>query len=104
MGPDGQRSKYLGESSRNTFTRGMEHETSYRNQNQKSFMLKHQRKKHNGVAGDYTAKVVGSVRDCLTRQVREAVRIRRCQVPVLNGKSEWHQPALWQVNSEIYRG
>ena len=102
--PDGQRSKYLGESSRNMFTRGMEHESSYRNQNQKSFMLKHQRKKHNGVAGDYTAKVVGSDRDCLTRQVREAVRIRRCQVPVLNGKSEWHQPALWQVQSEIYRG
>ena len=23
---------------------------------------------------------------------------------VLNGKSEWHQPALWKVRSEIERG
>ena len=102
--PDGQRSKYLGESSRNMFSRGLEHESSYRSRKQKSFMNKHQQKEHNGVAGVYTAKVVGSDRDCLTRQVREAVRIRRCQVPVLNGKSEWHQPALFQVQSEIYRG
>ena len=96
--PAGQRSKYLGESSRNMFTRGKEHEANYRNRNQKSFMLKHQRKDHNGVPGVYTAKVVGSDQDCLTRQVREAVRIRRCQVPVLNGKSEW------QVQNEVQRG
>ena len=67
-------------------------------------MLKYQEREHNGAEGVYTAKVTGSDRDCLTQQVREAVRIRRCQVPVLNGKSELHQPALWQVQSEIQRG
>ena len=43
-------------------------------------------------------------RDCLTRQVREAVLIRRSQVQVLNSKSEWHQPALFRVQQEIERG
>jgi hypothetical protein len=102
--PPNQKAKYIGESSRNLFTRGQEHESRYRNRNRGSFMLKHQEMEHNGAEGVYTAKVTGSDRDCLTRQVREAVRIRRCQVPVLNGKSEWHQPALWQVQSEIQRG
>ena len=49
-------------------------------------------------------KVQGVPEDCLTRQVREAVQIRRSQVPVLNSKTEWHQPALWRIQTEIYRG
>ena len=67
-------------------------------------MKKHQDRQHRGVAGAYTARVTASTRDCLTRQVREAVEIRRCGQPVLNGKTEWHQPALWQIQNEIYRG
>ena len=102
--PDGGKSLYLGETSRNLYSRGLEHEEKYRNGSAKSFMRKHQVKEHQGVAGEYTARVTASTRDCLTRQVREAVEIRRCQVPVMNGKTEWHQPALWQVQNELYRG
>ena len=43
-------------------------------------------------------------RDCLTRQVRENVLIRRSQVPVLNSKTEWHQPALYRIQLEVERG
>ena len=57
-----------------------------------------------GEEADFKAKVTASTRDCLTRQVREAVLIRRSQVEVLNGKTEWHQPALFRVQSEIERG
>ena len=95
---------YIGETARNLYTRGKEHVSRFRNGSKKSFMKKHQTRRHHGLAGDYTAKVTGSSRDCLTRQVREAVMIRRCQVPVLNSKTEWHQPALWQIQNEIYRG
>ena len=102
--PAEERSKYIGETARNLFTRGKEHSDRYRNRSKKSFMLKHQTKKHQGMAGSYTAKVTGSSRDCLTRQVREAVMIRRCPVPVLNSKTEWHQPALWRIQNEILRG
>ena len=67
-------------------------------------MQKHQLKEHQGREGEYTAKVTANIQDCLTRQVREAVEIRRCDVEVLNGKTEWHQPPLWQIQNEIYRG
>ena len=71
----------------------------FRNRDKKSFMMKHQTEKHQGVAGKFTAKVTGGAQDCLTRQVREAVLIRRCQVPVMNSKTEWHQPALFRVQN-----
>ena len=69
-----------------------------------SFMVKHQAAVHTGEEPVYKAKVTARTRDCLTRQVREAVLIRRSQVPVLNGKSEWHQPALYRVQHEVERG
>ena len=97
-------SLYLGESARNLYTRGAEHMGNYRTGNKKSFMKKHQDSEHQGQVGDYTAKVTARTRDCLTRQVREAVLIRRCQVPVLNSKTEWHQPALYRIQNEIFRG
>ena len=67
-------------------------------------MLKHQDTAHQGEDKDYRAKVTASTRDCLTRQVKEAVLIRRSKVRILNGKTEWHQPALYRVQSEIERG
>ena len=102
--PPDRKSLYHGESARNLYTRGKEHQQNYRDRTAKSFMLKHQAKEHQNVAGNYTAKVTGTARDCLTRQVREAVHIRRSEVPTLNSKTEWHQPALFRVQSEIYRG
>ena len=67
-------------------------------------MKKHQQQEHHGVAGLFKAKLTGSFKDCLTRQVSEGVGIRRCEVPIMNGKSEWHQPALWRVQHELLRG
>ena len=67
-------------------------------------MVKHQRIAHGGQQPVYRAKVTAMTRDCLTRQVREAVLIRRSQVPVLNSKTEWHQPALYRIQQEIERG
>ena len=67
-------------------------------------MLKHQENYHQGMQGAYTAAVTASGSDCLTRQVREVVHIRRCEVNVMNGKTKWHQPALFRIQSEIERG
>ena len=102
--PDGHKSLYHGETARNLYTRGIDHEQNYRTQQEKSFMLKHQNKEHQGSPGSYTAKVNATAKDCLTRQVREAVHLRRSSVPTLNGKTEWHQPALFRIQSEILRG
>ena len=98
------RTTYIGETSRNLYTRGKEHIYKYQSSNSESFMLQHQEEKHNCQPAVFNAKVTGSYRDCLSRQVAEGVAIRRCQTSVLNSKSEWHQPALWKVRSEIERG
>ena len=68
-----------------------------------SFMVKHQQEKHTGQPPNFTGEVVGAFRDCLSRQVSEGVCIRRSKANIMNSKSEWHQPALWRVRSEIER-
>ena len=102
--PDNERCVYIGESSRNLYTRSKEHLARYRSGKLTSFIVKHQNTAHQGEEANFKAKVTASTRDCLTRQVTEAVHIRRCQVPVLNAKTEWHQPALFRIQSEIERG
>ena len=96
-------SVYIGESSRNMFTRSQEHVSRYGEGKMTSFMFKHQNIEHQGEQAKYRAKVTASTRDCLTRQVREAVLLRRSQVPVLNSKTEWHQPALYRIQHEVER-
>ena len=103
MCPAGQ-SLYHGETSRNMYSRAKEHVNRYNSRNKNSVMHKHQEKYHQGAEGIFTAKVTANSNDCLTRQVREAVMIRRCKVNVMNGKTEWHQPALFRIQNEIMRG
>ena len=71
--------------------------------NPDSFIKKHQLEKHSDLPAEFSAKVTGSFRDCLTRQISEGVHIRSCDGTVLNSKSEWHQPPLWKVQSEVIR-
>ena len=102
--PEDSRSVYSGETSWNLYSRAKEHLRNYRTGGEKSFIQKHQLKKHNGEEGIFKANVTASFRDYLSRQVSERVNIRRSRAEVQNGKSEWHQPALWRVQSEVYRG
>ena len=104
--PDDQKCVYIGESSRNLYTRAKEHTDKYRSnkRNVDSFIKKHQDDKHHGGPANFKAKTTGVFRDCLSRQVSEAVHIRRSEKDVLNSKSEWHQPALWKVQNDIVRG
>ena len=60
--------------------------------------------KHGGVEPSFKAKVTAKTRDCLSRQVREAVLLRRSNKSILNSKSEWHQPALFRVQQEVEQG
>ena len=102
--PDDRPTAYHGETSRNLYTRAGEHFRDYTKGEKDSWVLQHQMEVHGGAQAQFTAKVTNSFRDCLTRQVSEAVTIRRSEKEVLNGKSEWHQPALFTVRSEIVRG
>ena len=93
---------YIGETARNLFTRTKEHISNYKYKKEDSFILNHQVEKHASLPAEFS--VTDRFRDCLSRQVSEAVTIRRSGPNVLNSKSEWHQPASFRVQSEIVRG
>ena len=90
---------YIGETARNLYTRGGEH--IYRSRDEDSFMNKHMRDKHVGHSADFRAKVTHVNKDCLTRQIREGVLIRRSNKQLMNTKTEWFQPPLLSIRSEI---
>ena len=101
--PEDKKWSYIGETARNLYSRSKEHVKNYEKKKKEgeSFMGRHSDEKHHGVEANFSARVTGVFRDCLSRQVSEGVSIRRCQNEVLNSKAEWHQPALWRVRSEI---
>ena len=99
--PADSQAVYIGETARNLYTRGREHTSNYQKRQKESFIQKHQVDTHNGMEADFTAKVLCSYKDCLSRQTAEGVHIRRCDKEILNSKAEWHQPALWRVRSEL---
>ena len=101
--PQDGKSVYIGETSRNLYTRGKEHLAKFEGKKADSFMLKHQSDHHIGQPVEYSAEVIATFNDCLSRQVAEGVEIRRCEHAVMNTKSEWHQPALWRIRSEVER-
>ena len=105
MCPDTDKCVYIGETSRNLYTRSKEHIEKYKSKKRShdSFIKKHQVEKHQDRPANFNAKVTGVFRDCLSRQVSEGVEIRRSDQSILNSKSEWHQPALWRVQSEVVR-
>ena len=100
--PEGK-AKYIGESSRNLYTRCREHVKKFESKKTKldSLINKHQINEHAGGEPNFKAKVTGVFKDTLSRQVSEGVSIRHGGQSVLNSKSEWHQPPLWRVMSEI---
>ena len=99
--PEDNQAVYIGETARNLYTRGREHNRNYEKKENESFIHKHQEEKHHGMLPNFNSKVLYSFQDCLSRQTAEGVCIRRCKKDILNTKSEWHQPSLWRVRSEL---
>ena len=103
--PEDKKFIYIGETSRNLYTRMGEHSKDRERNEEGSFMTKHLEQYHNGEGDgkDFSARVTHVNRDCLTRQIREGVLIKNRKINIMNTKSEWHQPALFEVQSEIVR-
>ena len=93
--------KYWGETSRSLYTRMLEHINGQNTDG--SFIRKHKEERHNGEHVVFEARVTHVNKDCLTRQVREGVLIKNSIVDTMNTKSEWHQPSLFRVQSEVVR-
>ena len=74
---DGAPSIYVGETSRSIEERAQEHWGAARRKDEKSHMHKHQQMEHKGEPPKFVFKMVSSHKTALSRQVKEAVRIRR---------------------------
>ena len=99
---------YVGESSRSIQERSIEHWSKYRAGSNKSHILKHQDMEHEGAAPQFIMRAVSFHRTALSRQIAEAVRIRRRggEGAILNSKSEYnrcHIPRL-QLEEEEPEG
>ena len=91
---------YIGESSRTTYTRGIEHQEGYTKKRETSFMWRHCKEKHGGQIDspqrDYTYSVLESHRDCLNRVLGEAVNIQAMvanpKMNSMNSRQEYFTP------------
>ena len=92
---------YIGETLRNLFKRSKEH--SHSNKDEGSFMRKHMEMFHRGKEGQFKARVSHRNNDSLSRQVREGALNRRSIMPLINNKTEWHQPSLYTIRNEFSR-
>ena len=81
---------YIGETARNTYTRGKEHLREMDSKKEGSVLWKHAKEKHQGTVPNYTCNVTHLFqRDALLRQVSEAVQINKVR-PEMNTKNEWN--------------
>ena len=98
-------SVYVGETSRSIQERSLEHWASFRSKNAKSHIFQHQAMEHGGEPPDFMMRVVSFHKTALSRQIKEAVRIRRRggAGAILNSKSEYnrcHIPRLQMEEEE----
>ena len=97
---------YIGETSRNLYTRGREHVgsgNSEKSDNESCFVRNHMNEHHRGMSSKLFAKVTHGNKDTFSRQVREGVLIRRSSRNLMNTKSEWFQPPVFRVMNEVVR-
>ena len=102
---------YRGETSRNLYSRNLEHQYLYtggpnklQNLQDKSFIFNHQKAKHNGEPSNFKVSVLKSYQDSLSRQSSEAVHISKIKGEILNSKSEFYQPSIVRVRREVSMG
>ena len=90
--------QYEGETGRNCFSRGLEHQNDLRTMKEDSPLWKHCVVEHNSNKQEFSMKALGGFSSCLNRQTNEAVRILNSKAhTVMNSKSEFHQAPIVRV-------
>ena len=93
---------YVGETSRSIQERSGEYWASYRTGSSKSHMVKHQAMEHGGAAPLFIMSAASFHKTALSRQIAEAVRIRRRggQGVILNSKAEYNRGHIPRLQLE----
>ena len=93
--------RYIGETSRNGFTRGREHMEGIVKKNKESPFVVHSEERHGERAKleDYKMKITGMYGgDATKRQVAEAIKIQHTQgQELINRQDEWRQVRLPRI-------
>ena len=86
---------YIGESSRSANERGGEHQDDFAKKKEDSHQFKHTENDHHGPnPPKFEFRVVGTFQSAMTRQIAEAVRIRREGDAILNSKGVFNRCKL----------
>ena len=95
---------YHGETSKNAYTRGREHEADYRLHSEKSHMWKHCVLDHDGEEQTFTMHIDKTFRkDPLLRQITEAIAIQDTgEERRMNSRAEWRQPRVPRIRIGTY--
>ena len=90
---------YEGETGRNSYSRGLEHQRDLKDEKEDSPLWKHCVLEHDGQKQTFIMKALRSFKSCLQRQVNEVVRISssKTEIIVLNSKNEFHQAPIIRV-------
>ncbi|KAL9971251.1 hypothetical protein ACROYT_G023757 [Oculina patagonica] len=95
----GCKDKYIGETARNAYTRGIEHTGGLENQDEKSALWRHCVEKHEKERQEFKMSVTGLYgNDAMLRQIAESVKINRAEKgSLINTKKEWNYVKLPRV-------
>ena len=87
--------KYVGKTSRSTYSRGMEHLQSTETSEERSAMLRHATSRHQ-TPPNFKMNITGVFRDdAMLRRITEAVNIRNTpSEELLNTKKEWNYVSI----------
>ena len=89
---------YEGETSRNPYTRGLEHLKDLENESDKSPLWKHCTIQHEGRKVNFRMDALRSFRYPMVRQVNEGARVRLSEFDIcMNSKSEFHQAGMVRI-------
>ena len=100
---DGLVTEYEGETGRNGYSRGLEHQNGLRNEDESNPLWKHCTIQHGGRKVHFRMDILKTFKYPLMRQNDEGVRVKCSKADILmNSRSEFHQPGIVRVVA--YRG
>ena len=93
---DGIDRRYIGESARSAYERGVEHQTGYNSQSLDNHMYKHHQIDHLDAETqpEFTMSVIKKHQSPLYRQIHEAIMIMKFESVTLNSKGEFNRCQL----------
>jgi hypothetical protein len=91
---------YLAESSRSLNERASEHMRDARNFHEKSHIVKHWMDRHSDMnqPPPFRFRVLRTFKDCLTRQLSEAININMSKDSLLNSKNEYITNCITRIS------